>query len=320
MVRPPGFEPGIAGLEDMQPITRNTSRESGNSQANEGSNGPGALGTLPWPQREQFQAWLAQRVHPRTLRDYMLYYDRLTARYPDGLSYNTIQELARRKWPRYVVRKVAQYLWATGIITYEERSRIEYLARAPKQLEAPRAPKVSVEEFRESLERLKDARYRLAYYIMYYSGARVEEAVKLMQMARDLDEIPKEQALRNLGAVRLGKTVRVAIHYNRGRKRCDFLWLPAWLFDLIKEKRYELNARALSTYARKHGAMLPKLVRKLHYQLMEELEVDKELRDVIQNRPSGLSVGDIHYSRVLDRADAEYERRILPYLEEKLKG
>ncbi len=279
-----------------------------------------ALGTLPWPPREEFQEWLGHRVHPRTLRDYMRYYDRLRARYPQGLSPNNIQELSRQKWSRYVIRKIAQYLWATGIISYEERSRIEYLARAPKRLEAPRAPRVTFELFRESLEKLEDPRYRLAYLVMYYSGARVEEAARLIQIAGELEELPREQALRSIGYVRLGRSVRVAMHYNRGRKRCDFLWLPEWLFELVRKAEYKINARALSTYARKHAAMPPKLVRKLHYQLMEELEVDKELRDVIQNRPSGLSVGDIHYSRVIERADAEYEQRILPYLEERLRA
>jgi len=276
------------------------------------------LGTLPWPPREAFLDWLARRVHPRTLRDYMLYYDRLRGEHPQGLSPRAIQKLATQKWPRYVIRKIAQYLWATGKISLEEKARVEYLARAPKKLEAPRAPRVAIKDLRESLERLQDARYRLAYLVMYYSGARIEEAVRLSQAAAELGEISREQALRGLGYVRLGQAVRVAMHFNRGRKRCDYLWLPAWLFDLVRARRFELNARALSTYARKRGAIQPKLVRKLHYQLMEELEVDREIRDLIQNRPSGLSVGDIHYSRVLERADEEYEHRILPFLEEKL--
>ena len=317
-MRPPGFEPGIAGLGDMQPTYKNNSKQSGNSQSDDPSNGTRALGILLWPDREAFRGWLAQRVHPRTLRDYMLYYDRLQARYPQGLPFEAVQELARQKWPRYVIRKVAQYLWATGRISLEERARIEFLARAPKSLEAPRAPRVTIEQLRGSLGKLRDARYRLAYLIMYYSGARVEEAVRLIQIAGELEEIPREQALRSVGYVRLGKSVRVAMHFNRGRKRCDFLWLPAWLFEMIRAARFELNARALSTYARKHGAMAPKLVRKLHYQLMEELEIDKEIRDLIQNRPGGLSVGDIHYSRILERADEWYEHRILPFLEERL--
>ncbi len=276
------------------------------------------MGTLPWPPRDAFREWLGQRVHPRTLRDYMLYYDRLAARYPGGLPLGAVQELARQKWPRYVVRKVAQYLWATGVISLEEKARIEYLARAPKTLEAPRAPRVTVEELRLSLSRLRDARYRLAYLVMYYSGARVEEAARLIRIAGELEELPREQALRAVGYVRLGEAVRVAMHYNRGRKRCDHLWLPHWLLEELRSHGLELSARALSTYARRHGAMPPKLVRKLHYQLMEELEVDKEIRDLIQNRPSGLSVGDIHYSRVLYRADHEYEHHILPYLEQQL--
>ncbi len=301
-------------------MVKTPSKQSGNSNESLSPRETDSGGTLPWPPRDVFRDWLSQRVHPRTLKDYMRYFDKLVSMYPGGVPLTNVQDLAGKKWPRYIIRKVAQYLWATGVISYEERARIEYLARAPKTLDAPRAPTVSIEEFKSGLERLEDPRYRLAYLVMYYSGARAEEAVHLIQTARDLREITREQALRSTGFIVLGKSVRVALHYNRGRKRCDFLWLPVWLFDLVRARQYELNARAMSTYARKHNAIHQKLVRKLHYQLMEELEIDKEIRDVIQNRPSGLSVGDIHYSRVLERADEAYEQRILPFLEEQLRG
>ncbi|MCE4603710.1 MAG: hypothetical protein F7B20_01935 [Aeropyrum sp.] len=42
---------------------------------------------------------------------------------------------------------------------------------APQSLEVPSTPLVSLDAFNSSPEALGDARYRLIYLIMYYSGA-----------------------------------------------------------------------------------------------------------------------------------------------------
>ena len=98
--------------------------------------------------------------------------------------------------------------------TYNDlgRGTVGYLARALKRLEASRAPIVSIEQFKGSLIKFKDSRYRLACLVMYYSGARIEEAV------------------------RLGQAVRVALHYNRGRKGCDFLRLSTGSLRVLQRQ------------------------------------------------------------------------------------
>jgi intergrase/recombinase len=143
----------------------------------------------------------------------------LKERYPEGIPLSEIPKLSERKWSRYLIRKVAQYLWGVGKIELEDKSRIEFLARSRKKLEAPRAPEVSIEDFRTSLARIKDWRYRLVYLIMYYSGARIEEAVKLVKASKELKEVSHEESVRYRGYVNLGRAVRVALHFNRGRKR-----------------------------------------------------------------------------------------------------
>ena len=49
---------------------------------------------------------------------------------------------------------------------------------------------------------------------------------------------------------------------------------------------------------------------------MEKLEIDKDVREIIQNTIGRATVGDIAYSRILRRADEAYEHRIFPFLEE----
>lgn len=231
-----------------------------------------------------------------------------------------IPKPAARKWYRYTVRKIVQYQWLMGRISVEEKVHVEQLARARQKAEVPHAPALSVDDFIESIKRIEDERYRLAYLIMYFSGARAEEAARLLRGAVELRRVTHEQSLRYKGYVVVtGNAVRVALHYNRGKKRCDFLWLPHWLFDLLRAKHIVIDARALSTYARKHDAMHVKLVHKLHYQLMEDLGIGKEVREVIQNRVGELDVGDIHYSKVILRADKIYSEVVLPALGEALR-
>ena len=319
---PGGFEPPTTGLGETHSMARSSSRESGNSQNNEGSSRPEALGILPWPPREPWLGWL--QVDEATRWAYASYYDKLQAMYPQGIPLEAIPELSRAKWYRYTIRKLAQYAWLQGMISLELKARIEQLARAPAKREIPHAPDVSVEDLKRTLEALRDGRYRLMYLIMYYSGARLAEAEHLIRTAKELRPLTFDQALEYRGYLSLGKAVRIALHYNRGKKRCEFLWLPAWLFELIQEYQGEPRARALTSYVRnlktRQGldVMDPKLVRKLHYQLMEQAEVDRDIRELVQNRLGRATVGDIAYSRILRRADEEYEQRILPFLEERL--
>lgn len=79
--------------------------------------------------------------------------------------------------------------------------------------------------------------YRLMYLVMYYSGARAAEAEHLIRTARELRPVTFDQALEYRGYTPIGRSVRVALHFNRGKKRCEFLWLPAWLFDILRDYR-----------------------------------------------------------------------------------
>lgn len=306
-------------------MTKRGSRESGNSNDFAGFNENKVFGTLPFPDRQAWLLWL--QVEDETRKAYASYYDKLQAKYGDGIPLDEIPELSKAKWYRYTIRKIAQYDWLQGMISLELKARVEQLARAPGKREIPHAPEVTLEDLKKALEELRDTRYRLMYIIMYYSGARLAEAEYLIRVAQDLKPVSFDQALEYRGYYTIGKAVRIALHYNRGKKRCEFLWLPAWLFDLIRHYEGEPpRARALTSYVRnlksRKGLDLidPKLVRKLHYQLMENLEVDKDIREIIQNRIGRTTVGDIAYSRILKRADQAYEQRILPALEERLRG
>ncbi len=285
---------------------------------------------LKLPGKREFLDWLG--VNQSTKRDYSRYYDKLATLYPQGIPFHVIPELSANKWQRNLVRKLAEYQWAQGRISWEDKLRIEALAKPPKGSQARRIQSIlyTVEDLKRTLELVQEPRYRLLYIIMYYSGARITEAIELLRIAKELDSIRLEEARRRRGYVVLGESVRVAMHYNRGRKRCEYLWMPKWLLELVmaqSEKGVHVTSDGARSYYRdlkvKHPTvklMPPGDVRALQYQILEDLEVDLEIRYVIQNRYSRLTVSELHYSKILRRADEAYEQRILPFLEEKLKG
>ena len=336
-----------AGFEPARGLPHRLSRPASHGQEplkrewkipkQESSSEAEILGTLPLPGWQELESWL--RVSSRTIRDYKRYYERLTIAYPGGVPYREIPELAKNKWQRNLIRKIAEYQWARGRISWEDKLRVEALAKPPAGSQSRRVKSIvyTVEDLKRILELVQDPRYRLLYIIMYYSGARITEAIRLLETAKTLGPVTPEQAKNGAkGYIPLGKAVRVALHYTRGRKRCDYLWLPAWLFELAQRYRGEpptdqgirsyyrdLKAR-LEAEARERGEKPPRLVppgdvRALFYQLLEDLEVDLEIRYVLSNRYSKLTVSELHYSKILRRADEAYEQRILPFLEEVSK-
>jgi len=162
---------------------------------------------------------------------------------------------------------------------------------------------------------------------MYHGGTRAEEAEQLVRIAKELEPITHERSLEETGYVDLGSAVRVAMHFNRGKKRCEYLWLPRGVLEEARSWRGEApSARRLSYYIRnirrRTGLDLapPKMLRKHHYQLMEDLEIDLELRELIQNRYAKIEnvVGLTNYSKILLRADQAYIEKILPELRRRL--
>ena len=288
------------------------------------------------PSADKFRDWLSSKVEARTLEDYMRYYNKL----PSMLTPDSITELAKRsKWYANLIRKIASFLWESGAIGLEERERIYALVRGQKSLRKARAPSVEIEALRFTLDWLEAASrhgHRLLYLVMYYSGARAEEAAHLLRIAKDLQPITHERSIEDVGYVELGDTaVRVALHHNRGKKRCEFLWLPKDLFETLRSWHGEMpTARDLSAYIRntkKHlrrkGAdeaaeklLPPKMLRKLHYQTMEDLEIDLEIRELLQNRYARIEnvVGLTNYSKIVLRADRIYVEKILPELKQRL--
>ena len=303
MVRRPGFEPGISGVAGR--LASGSVMEF--YPSNYEFNGGGKGGKIIKPDRADFEAWLSRKIK-HSLKDYMSVFDKL----PTVINFRDIPRLVKNKWYANILRKIAEYLWEVKAISLEDKERIKALVKSVQPREKGKkkgkAPEVPFSEVVGTIKKISRRDYRLVYLVMAYSGARLDEACHLVNNAGRFE------------AVYLGEAVRVNMGYNRGYKICEYLWMPEFLYRIILRANLKVTDKNVSTYARKRGLLRPKLVRKAHYQLMEDLGISKEIRDFIQNRYSDLGVSEESYSKIRARADQAYEEVVLPKLNELLGG
>ena len=82
---------------------------------------------------------------------------------------------------------------------------------------------------------------------MYHGGTRAEEAEQLVRIAKELEPISHERSLEDTGYAELGDAVRIALHFNRGKKRCEYLWLPREVFEEARSWRGQASLTLLRT-------------------------------------------------------------------------
>ena len=349
----PYLKKGVAGPGGFEPPTTGLGVQSkgGNKKIifrSQAGTSSATAWKIPLPEPNQFGEWLlgSRKIAESTAKDYLSYLERLRREYGETIPVSVFPQLKNNSWMHRLLRLVTRYAWEHGWINAEDRDRaLSMLSLRGGRRRRLKAPIVELENATFTIrlleavaERLRIARlYHLMYLIMYYSGARGEEAEYLIRVAPELEPITHERGIEATGYIDLGEAVRAALHYNRGNKRCEYLWLPAWLLEAARQankllqeleekegRRIDLSRR-LSYYInnlRKRNEDLkpkllpPKMLRKLHMQVMEDLEISLEIRVVIQNRYD--LIGDVvsltNYSKILLRADQAYVEKILPAL------
>jgi len=222
------------------------------------------------------------------------------------------------------LRKYARFLYEMGRLDEDELDRWLRLIKIPRDRRRYVAKSIDAESIAKSFEVLEQApgfrEYYILYKVLYFSGARLEEGIKLLTMWN-----PSE-AVENPITGRIGPRLicfedkgfcRYGLFWYRGHKRCDYIYMPIQLAREIEELgRVSINAKAASTYYRKHGVVAPKMLRKLFYQVVVDATSDRELADFYESRIPR-AVGPKHYDDMQRRADREYPR-ILAVLRKQL--
>jgi len=246
---------------------------------------------------KQFEEYLRKdrQLSERTVKDYLNYLKKLEN---EVMDYSLYLRIAHHKWMVKAVRLYIDYLFKAEKITAEEYQKLRSIFKV-KQKRSVKPIAIDEEElilvfFHENLR----PHEKLLFEILLFSGVRFSEAVKLVN---EFDE-SKLECFEN--------HCRYALFWSRGRKRCDWIYLPMLLVEELKKYRglfVEKNLRTLYRNLKRKFGVDVKNYRKLFYRSCREV-AEKEVCDFYQSRISRLSVGDIHYDNLLSRADKDYPK------------
>jgi len=234
-----------------------------------------------------------RQLDGRTIRDYLNYLRKLDGKVVD---YTLYLEISHNKWMVKCVRLYLDYLHKRGEISFEDYQRLKSIFKVRK--------KVTVNSYRINEEDLIITLYHedlkepeiLVLRLLLYSGVRFSEAIKLIN---EFDESKLEC---------FDSFCRCGLFWLRGRKRCDWVYIPKKLLDKLRRFRGYYASKKVHSLARhfekKYNVDL-KLFRKFFYRVCRDT-TGKEVCDFLQSRISELSIGDVHYDDLLSRADRDY--------------
>ncbi|MEM4620234.1 MAG: integrase, partial [Desulfurococcaceae archaeon] len=238
----------------------------------------------------------------RTVKDYLNYLKKLEGRV---LDYNLYLEISNNRWMVKCVRLYVDYLEKIGKITEEEGERLRRIFKVKNKNQEIKPYNLDIEKLIKQIHRLRMGLYKLVLLLLYYSGSRLSEVVKMLK------EFNEERLMC------ADVWCRYFLGWRRGRKRCDYIYFPRSLLQEIVRVREKERVGTYDTIRdnlfEEYG-IKPKEYRKLFYRSCRDVGIPKEICDFYQSRISNLSIGDIHYDDLLRRSDEHYTK-ILFYLE-----
>ena len=248
---------------------------------------------------EKFREYLEKDrdLAERTVRDYMNYLRKLNGK---TINYDLYLEISGNKWMIKCIRLYLDYLYKRNEISWEELQKLKSIFKVKKRSNISNH-KINEEELVITLydERLKEPEL-LVFELLLYSGVRFSETIKLIN---EFDESKLEC---------FEQHCRYGLFWTRGRKRCDWVFIPRDLIEKLRKYKGRYRGRkfhSLTRYFEKKYKVNVKLFRKMFYRVCRQVS-DKEVCDFIESRISKLSIGDLHYDDLLSRADRDYPQVI----------
>jgi len=245
---------------------------------------------------KQFEEYLRKDrgLDERTIRDYLNYLRKIEN---EALDYNLYLRIAHSKWMVKAVRLYIDHLYKAEKISYEEYQKLRSIFKV-KKVEAVKPAKIDEGELIGVFKhpRLRPHE-RLLFEVLLFSGVRFSEAVKLIN---EFDED---------GLECFNEFCRYPLYWQRGRKRCDWVYLPAFLVEELRKLRGAYAGKNLRTVYRNLKRKFNvdvKDYRKLFYRVCRDV-TEKEVCDFYQGRISKLSTGDKYYDDLQRRADKWYK-------------
>ena len=279
---------------------------------------------------EDFEYFLMERKKRRKVKDpeTLKYYKSLFEKYLEGkeLSEELIDYVVnhKNKWLRNVFRHYIQYLYYKRKISPETFGWIMEVVPSRSYRLDVRPYKIDLEDVKKTLDYLKQHHkiYYMIYRVMLESGARFEHTLRMIA------EWSPDETIEIPGSAIVTK--RLVCFEDRGfcryymglrgpEKPCEWIY-----FSIESLKTLEgftgkrINRHQIRKYAKRHGLILPKYMRKVAWRLMVKT-MSREVARFIQSRFGELRVSEARYEDLLGEADKDY-LKYLRYLSDVLNA
>ena len=285
-MRRPGFEPGVGARQAVdicsqcQPIINYKAIKS------------------------EFEKWLLKRVDRETANKYVRYLDR----YLDGAIISDVKDLVKVcdrvstgwNWFAKAVRNLVNYCIDKRLISKSWGIELKDVLKLKKTGFDTYVP--SDEQVKQTLAKCKRQEMRLVMKLVYYSGIRVREALKILNdFDKDKLHIIDEIAYYD-------------IDWERGNKKAFKAFMPAHLAKQLKQ--IEITEYAVCDYFRRMGLPL-KYGRNWFIDKMVKAGVQESLIKFMIGHSNG-SVLMTNYLEKLNNSIHAY-RKALPLLQSVLE-
>jgi len=218
----------------------------------------------------------------------------------------------KNQWLRNIFRHYVRYLYRKRKIPLETFGWIMEAVPARKWKKKVKVREIDVEHVVKSIEFLKERHelYYLYYILMYYSGARLKHAMKMIAEYRPKEVVKIEitdSYTERLVCFKEKGFCRYYLGIHTG-KECEWIYFPYELLLLVEKykgtRRWDDN---VSKYAREHDLVRAKVFRELHWQVLKKV-IDKDVVRFIQSRFGELEVSASSYDNLLRDADIQYPK------------
>ena len=272
---------------------------------------------LQWS--EDFERFLRERKRRRRVstdemvRKYRNYFNKFLE--GKELTEDLVFEVARHPigWVRNIFRHYVQYLFYRRLIPPEVFGWIMEVAPSRSYRLDVRPYQIGLDDVAKTLQFLRQRHelYYLLYRLMLEGGLRLSHAIQVVKEFRpsEVVEIPAIGiATKRLVCFENKGFCRYYVGLRGSQKPCEWAYFSTETLQLLQ--RYagrSINRSVVTRYAKRHGLLAPKMMRKVSWRILVQA-MPREVARFIQSRFGELRVSEARYEDLLSEADSHYPK------------
>ena len=215
------------------------------------------------------------------------------------------------KWLRNVFRHYVQYLYYRRAISPETFGWIMEVVPSRSYRLDVRPYQIDLEDVKKALQYLQQhhEKYYTLYRLMLEGGLRLLHAIHVVKTfsPEEVVEVPEIGLVtKRLVCFQDKDFCRYYVGVRGSQKPCEWVYLSTTTLELLEEYAGEsVDRNSVRRYAKRHGLLPPKHMRKVAWRLMVRA-MPREVARFIQSRFGELKVSEARYEDLLGEADEHY--------------